>query len=425
MKVKRAKATAPGQGDLFGVEQIAQIYKDHPNSALNNEALYRLVASRAGLGVGALDERVPVGASGQMHSIARRKIRWSQQSLKHMGVLCRVNGERGIWRLTEEAKRELNAAKPGVKVLGFRTDLGVAVLGRSADIFKNLEVEVNLVVTSPPYALARPRRYGNPSQSEIVAFIMETLEPIIEKLADDGSLVVNVSQDIFMPGSPARSTYLERLVIALEDAGLSLMDRICWANLSKAPGPIQWASKTRQQLNVAWEPLLWFAKNPLRVKADNRRVLEPHTERHLKLIAAGGERREASYSDGAYRLKPGSYGAPTVGRIPRNVLMRGHRCAYGIQYNRAAQALGLPVHGAGQPLSIADFLIRFLTEEQDLVVDPFSGRQMVGLAAELLNRAWMCGEMMLQYIRGGAELFRDRPGFYLNPQIEQAFGRPA
>lgn len=83
------------------------------------------------------------------------------------------------------------------------------------------------------------------------------------------------------------------------------------------------------------------------------------------------------------------------------------------------------MHGAGQPLSIADFLIRFLTEEQDLVVDPFSGRQMVGLAAELLNRAWMCGEMMLQYIRGGAELFRDRPGFYLNPQIEQAFGRPA
>ncbi|WP_150787213.1 hypothetical protein [Pseudomonas fluorescens] len=46
----------------------------------------------------------------------------------------------------------------------------------------------------------------------------------------------------------------------------------------------------------------------------------------------------------------------------------------------------LSLHGASQSLSIADFLIRFLSEEQDLVVDPFSGRQM-GLAAELLNLA--------------------------------------
>lgn len=72
---------------------------------------------------------------------------------------------------------------------------------------------------------------------------------------------------------------------------------------------------------------------------------------------------------------------------------------------------------------MADFLIRFLTEERDLVVDPFGGRLMTGLAADLLNRYWMCGEMMLQYIRGGAELFRDRPGFYLNPQIEHAFAQ--
>ncbi|CAI8988625.1 hypothetical protein EMIT0P294_70004 [Pseudomonas sp. IT-P294] len=116
----------------------------------------------------------------------------------------------------------------------------------------------------------------------------------------------------------------------------------------------------------------------------------------------------ASYSDGAYRLRIGSFGNATAGKIPRNIITRGHRCAYGLQYQKAATALGLPVHGAGQPLSIADFLIRFLSEE--LVVDPFGSRMMTGLAAEMLNRTWTCGELNLQYVRGGAELFQPQSG---------------
>lgn len=168
MKVKRATAKAPGQGELFNIEQIAQIYKDNPDTPLDNQTLYRMVASRVGLPNEALQERVPIGQSGQKHNLVRRQIRWIQQSLKQMNVLCRVKGERGIWRLTEDAKRDLNAAKPGVRVLGFRTDLGVAILGRSGDIFKNLDQEVMLIVTSPPYAISKPRSYGNPPVKEIV-----------------------------------------------------------------------------------------------------------------------------------------------------------------------------------------------------------------------------------------------------------------
>lgn len=184
---------------------------------------------------------------------------------------------------------------------------------------------------------------------------------------------------------------------------------------------MQWASKSRQQLNVSWEPILWFAKNPMLVKSDNCRVLELHTDRHLKLIASGGETRQTNNSDGAYRLRPGSFSNETAGRIPKNVISRGHRCAYGLQYQRACAKLGLTAHGAGQPLSIPDFLIRFLTEENDLVVDPWGGRSMTGLGADLLNRRWMTGELQLDYVRGAAELFRERPGFHLNPQIERAF----
>lgn len=56
-------------------------------------------------------------------------------------------------------------------------------------------------------------------------------------------------------------------------------------------------------------------------------------------------------------------------------------------------------------------------------MDAWAGRNMTSLAAELLGRTWMSGELMLQHIRTGAELFRGRPGFWLNPQIAAAFGR--
>ncbi|MBM5459010.1 site-specific DNA-methyltransferase [Pseudomonas sp. P66] len=420
MKTFKAKAVPSTQGDLFGAEQIAAIYKSRPDAPIDNATLYSMVAKRGGLPKEVMEERVPVGRSGQRHSLERRAIRWSQQDLRRAGILERVPGARGIWRLTEDAKRDLNMAKPGVKVIAFRTDLGVAVFGPSGDIFKNLDIPIMAIVTSPPYPLAHSRRYGNPDQKEIVKFIMDTLEPIIERLDERGSLALNISQDIFMPGSPARSTYVERLVIALEDAGLSLMERLIWQS-NKAPGPMQWASKTRQQLNVAYEPIIVMAKNPLKFKGDNRRVLEQHSERHLALIEKGGEKRATCHGDGAYRLRVGSFGQATDGRIPKNILQRGIRCAHGNRYKKAAEALGLPVHGAGQPYSVPEFLIKWLTEEGDTVADPFGGRLMTSLAAEMLGRLWITGERALQYVRGGAELFRDRPGFYLNAQLEQAF----
>ena len=72
-------------------------------------------------------------------------------------------------------------------------------------------------------------------------------------------MALSLSNDIFEQGSPARSLYLERLTIALEDRlGLRLMDRLIWKS-NKPPGPYQWASKERMQLNTAYEPVLWFS----------------------------------------------------------------------------------------------------------------------------------------------------------------------
>lgn len=411
------------QPDLFA--HVGAAYSEAPEGALDNETLYSLVADRAGIGADRLDARVPIGHAGALRSPIKRKIRWYQQTLKSLGVIERVPGERGIWRLTEKAGKDLHKAAAGVKLVAFSTDLGIAVWGRSQDVFPGLGEPIALCVTSPPYPLRQARAYGNPDEARYVDFICAALEPIVRSLLPGGSIVLNISNDIFQAKSPARSLYVERLTLALHDRlGLALMDRMPWVNFSKPPAPTYWSCVNRVQLTTAYEPVLWFTNDPARVRSDNRRVLEPHTDRHLRLMQAGGAQRIASYGDGAYKIRHDSYGRITEGKIPRNVIQRGHSCNDTRAYREHAGALGLPTHGAMQPTSIPDFFIRFLTEPGDLVVDNFGGTIRTGLAAERLGRRWFVTEWILEYLRGAAELFRDFAGFDMHPGLADVGGRP-
>ncbi len=410
-----------GAARLFGY--VADAYAD--SGRLDNQTLYRSVAERAGLDHERMKARSPVGRAGKPHSLTERGIRWHTQTLKHMGVIKRVDGERGVWELVERTREGLHVPAVPVKLVAFSTDLGVAIWGDNMDVLTRLDEPVHLLLTSPPFPLRKPRAYGNPPIHAYVDFILRSLEPVVRTLARGGSLVLNFSNDVFEPGSPARSTYIERIIIALEDRfGLHLMDRLPWVNLSKAPAPVQWASKQRIQLNVGYEPLVWMCNDPLASFADNRRVLEPHTKQHLKLIAAGGTLEDVHHSDGAYARRAGAFSNATAGRIPKNVLMRGHRCADAIQYRRDARMLGLRSHGAVMPTAIADFLIRYLTDVGQLVVDNWGGKGTTGLAAERLGRRWVICDRVMDYLRAGSESFRQFPGYDL-PDAVRAWPREA
>lgn len=405
------------QLNLFS--HISTAYADAPSGELSNEDLYAAVAAKAGIDHDQMEARVPIGTDRSMRSPVKRKIRWYQQTLKQLGVIERVDGSRGLWRLTESTGKGLQRTIAGVKLIAFNTDLGVAIWSRNQDVFGGLDEPIALCVTSPPYPLRNARAYGNPEEKAYVDFICESLEPIVANLVAGGSIVLNISNDIFESKSPARSLYLERLILALHDRlGLSLMDRIPWVNLSKPPAPTHWACVNPLQLTTAYEPFFWFTNDPQRVRSNNRRVLDEHTGRHKRLMEAGGEQRITNYGDGAYRLRHNSFGQSTKGKLPRNVIHRGHTCPDTNAYRQAAKGLGLPTHGAMQPTAIPDFFIRFLTEPGELVVDPFGGTARTGLAAERLGRRWLVTEWILQYLRGAAELFRDFNGFHLNPDME-------
>lgn len=387
------------------ITTVAAAYAE-AGEEIDNATLYRYVAEREGWDPEVLETRSTVGRSEAKHNLATRAVRWHQQSLRRAGVIERVPGKRGIWSLTNPAKGALTEAPANVALVAFSTELGVAIWSSWEGVFPKIDETLGFCITSPPYPLRRPRAYGNPTQAEYVDFICRAFEPIVRNLVPGGCIALNISQDIFEPGSPARSLYRERLILALHDRlGLSKLDEICWHNPSRAPGPIQWASKTRQQLNMTWESVYILTNSPKLARTDNRRVLEPHTDKHLRLIARGGEQRERSHSDGAYKIKVGSYGNPTEGKIPRNVLSIGHRCSDQIAVKAAARKLGLPTHGAPMPLKLADFLVRFLSRPGDLGVDPFGGSCTTAKACEINNRRWITTDRCLEYLLAGSTRF--------------------
>jgi site-specific DNA-methyltransferase (cytosine-N4-specific) len=401
-----------GQLDLFARMAIA--YADAPDGVLDNGTLYRALSVPQEAGGRTVTDR-----AGRKYNADKRTVRWHQQTAKQLGLLERV--ERGVWRLSGKAKKGLHEADAQTKLIAFSTDLGIAIWARNETVLHGCKETFVLCFTSTPYPLQEARVYGNPNETMFTDFISRSLEPVVQNLAPGGSIVLNVSNDIFLPKSPARSLYIERMVIALHDRlGLFLMDRIPWVNLSKPPAPTWWACTLRggrKQLCTGYEPILWFTNDPTKVRSDNRRVLQAHTERHQRFIATGGNQRVATYGDGAYVLKAGSYANVTAGSIPKNVIQRGHSCRDTTEYRRHAIAQDLPVHGAMQPTSIPEFFIKLLTEPGDLVLDLFGGKATTGLAAERLGRRWMVIEMFYEYLFGGSHAFRTSPGFQVNQRI--------
>jgi site-specific DNA-methyltransferase (cytosine-N4-specific) len=57
------------------------------------------------------------------------------------------------------------------------------------------------------------------------------------------------------------------------------------------------------------------------------------------------------------------------------------------------------------PFAVADFLVKFLTEQDDLVVDPFAGYFTTAEAAESNGRRWIGTDLHHEYNFAGSHRF--------------------
>lgn len=315
-------------------------------------------------------------------------------------------------------------ALPGVPP-AYLTTTGAAYLGNSLDILERLEDNsVNLVMTSPPFALLRPKEYGNKSEGEYVAWLAQFAEIVKRKLTDDGSFVVDLG-GAYQRGLPVRSLYNFRVLLHFCDVlGFHLAEEFYWHNPSKLPSPIEWVNKRKLRAKDSVNTVWWFSKTEW-PKANVSNVLVEYSDRMKKLI----QDPEAYYTPAdrpSGHSIGSSFGKDNGGAIPPNLLQIPNSEAGG-QYLDACKRVGVKGHPARFPAKLPEFFIRFLTNPNDLVVDIFGGSNTTGAVAEAEGRRWLSFEVEREYLAGST--FRFMPKRTPTALLEQVFrdvvaGRP-
>lgn len=288
-------------------------------------------------------------------------------------------------------------------VPAYKTKLGSAFCADSLEFMAGMPSEsVDLVFTSPPYALHFKKEYGNANQEQYVDWFLPFSQQIRRILKSDGSFVLNIG-GAWTPGSPTRSLYLYRLLLRLcDEVGFRLAQEFFWYNPAKMPAPAEWVTVRRIRVKDAVEYLFWFSKGT-KPKADNRNVLVPYStdmQRLIKRTIAAAKRPSGHNITTKFNLDRG-------GAIPSNLLQCGNNESNSA-YIKRTKELGQRVHPARFPSELPRWFIEFLTRKGDRVLDPFAGSNTTGAVAESLGRRWIAVELDKAYVENSRLRFESR-----------------
>ncbi|MBF2013703.1 MAG: site-specific DNA-methyltransferase [Rivularia sp. T60_A2020_040] len=78
-----------------------------------------------------------------------------------------------------------------------------------------------------------------------------------------------------------------------------------------------------------------------------------------------------------------------------------------ITYMRRCKEAGIKLYPARFPRGFPEFLIKFLTDENDIVLDPFAGSNTTGFVGESLQRRWISFEINEDYLVESQYKFED------------------
>lgn len=283
---------------------------------------------------------------------------------------------------------------------------GEALIGDSRELLAELsDNSINLVMTSPPFALQRQKAYGNLDQHEYIDWFLDFARLVHKKLRDDGSFVVDFG-GAYMKGVPVRSLYNFRVMVRMVDElGFFLAEDFYWFNPSKLPSPIEWVNKRKLRVKDSVNTLWWFSKTEW-PKADITKVLAPYSDRMKKLIEDPDKFYAPKVRPSGHDIGRG-FAKDNGGAIPPNLLQISNSESNG-QYLSGCKAVGMKAHPARFPPKLPEFFIRMLTEPRDLVVDIFSGSNTTGQVAEAEGRRWMSFEESPDYVGVSAFRFLDK-----------------
>ncbi len=320
-----------------------------------------------------------------------------------------------------------NNRKPKNKIL-YQSGRGSYHLGDSINLLsetmrKNLQGRVQLILTSPPFPLNNKKSYGNLNGDEYKKWFAHLAELFSDLITDDGSIVIEIGNS-WAKDKPIQSLlHLESLLgfVNNPQAHLNLCQEFICYNPSRLPSPAQWVTVNRIRTVDSFTHIWWMSKSEY-PKADNKRILRPYSESMKALLKrqtfnSGKRPSEHSVSKKGFLKKHrGSIMHNVIEleqmddkrevRLPTNMLSISNTKSNDY-FMKTCRSKKITPHPARMPEALASFFINFLTDKNDLVLDPFAGSNTTGYCAEKLGRKWLSFEQKKEYGKQALIRFKD------------------
>ena len=295
----------------------------------------------------------------------------------------------------------------------YETSRGKIYLGDAEELLLEIPLteskgKVQLILTSPPFPLNRKKRYGNLTGQAYIQWLQRMAPICRDYLKPDGSIVLELG-NAWERGKPVMSTLPIKALLAFLDAGdLQLCQEFVSYNPARLPTPAQWVTVERIRVKDAFTRVWWMAPSA-RPKGNNRKILKRYSKSMEELL------RRGTYNSGRrpseHNIGQTSFLRDNLGAIPPNVLITPDldklepinllsyaNTATNDPYQVYCRANSIVPHPSRMQAKLAEFFIEFLTDEDDLVMDPFAGSNTTGAVAEKLQRDWLSIELEKVYI---------------------------
>jgi len=244
------------------------------------------------------------------------------------------------------------------------------------------ENSVDLVVTSPPYA--DTVSYGESVKifdtERYVNWLLDLFREISRFLKPTGSFILNINDKAT---NGERSTYVFELVHrAVKETGLKLFDRYIWFKKSALP------MTGEKRLNDRIEYIFHFVKDAKKFKTYTDRVREPYAEVSLKRFKSKVHGNDIVLPDGTTVLSQrGSSKPHPLGKKPITVF----------RFDTGSALRGLQ-HPAPFHPQLPEWFINWLTDEGDIILDPFMGGGTTAIVSIKTKRKYIGFEINQKYI---------------------------
>jgi|688.fasta_scaffold277528_1 site-specific DNA-methyltransferase (adenine-specific) len=271
-------------------------------------------------------------------------------------------------------------------------ELNKIYFGDSLELLDNIDDNsVDLVITSPPYAdtIFYGDNVDNKTLLEYPEWFAEIGKKIKRILKPSGSFILNINDRV---EKKERSLYALKTVIELKEmSGLKFHDTYIWAKQSGLP------TGNKKRLNDKFEYIFHFVKDTNLNKCNMDIVREPYAKNTLgRIYRPDGTIKDVGINDkvnadGKIKNKSKKLDLNPLGKIPTNVF----------SFQTAGVLRGNDYVGSEHPAAfnpeLPKWFINWLTDENDVVLDPFIGSGTVAEVCIEMNRKYIGMELNVNY----------------------------